>query len=47
MGELQTLAGRAGYCRRPRGFERECDDLFHEVDEVIGRIASLRETCFV
>ncbi|MBI5439760.1 MAG: hypothetical protein HY900_00960 [Deltaproteobacteria bacterium] len=47
MEGLKDIAGRAGYCRRPRGFEQSCEHLFQEVDETIGRIRALRETCFV
>jgi hypothetical protein len=47
MEELQAIAGREGYCERPRGFESECDTLYQEVDRAISHVGSLRDVCFL
>ncbi|MBI5015530.1 MAG: hypothetical protein HZB55_08555 [Deltaproteobacteria bacterium] len=44
---LQRIAGREGYCDRPRGFDTDCEVLYRDVDHVIARVGSLREGCFV
>jgi hypothetical protein len=47
MGELESIAGREGYCTYPRGYERDCDALYQDVDRAISHVGSLRETCFI
>lgn len=45
--ELEEIAGREGYCERPRGFEAECGGLYQDVDRAIAHIAHVREECFL
>ena len=46
MEELQAIAARDRYCHRPRGFERECDTLYRDVDRAIERVREVRGCCF-
>ena len=45
LEQLHSLAGRLGYCERPRGFEKECDLLFGDVQKAIGTVKKFRSTC--
>jgi hypothetical protein len=45
--EISSIAGRSGYCAKPRGYDHECEALFQDVDQAVSRVESLRETCFV
>jgi hypothetical protein len=47
MEEVQAIGARSGYCEKPRGFERECQSLYHEVDKTITDLRALREACFL
>jgi len=47
MAELQGIAARERYCNRPRGFERECDTLYGDVDRAIEHVREVRSCCFV
>jgi hypothetical protein len=47
LEEMQHIAARSGYCSKPRGFERDCQTLYQEVDQAIAHLRSLREGCFV
>lgn len=47
MEELQSIAGRMGYCSRPRGFETDCSALYGQVRETVGHLEALRERCFL
>ncbi|MEW6488254.1 MAG: hypothetical protein AB1578_10130 [Thermodesulfobacteriota bacterium] len=47
MEDLQWIAAKMGYCEKPRGFERECEDLYRRLCQAIAKVNSLRDTCFV
>lgn len=45
--ELHGIAARDRYCDRDRGFQKECESLYHDVDRAVGHAQQLRSTCFV
>ncbi len=47
MEDVQSIAARGGYCSSPRGFEKDCESLYHDVDQTISKIESLRDKCFL
>jgi hypothetical protein len=47
MDELQGIAARERYCDRPRGFERECEILYGDVERAIQHVQEVRTCCFV
>lgn len=42
---FHSLSGRLGYCERPRGFEKDCDKLYADVQKAIERVRTFRNTC--
>lgn len=42
---LHSISGRLGYCERPRGFERDCDRLFADVEAAVDRVKKFRQSC--
>ncbi len=44
---LHSIAGRLGYCERPRGFESECDDLYAEVEKAVEEARAFRVSCTI
>ncbi len=47
MEELHSLAGRLGYCETDRGFHRDCELLYADVDTVVDEVQSLDRSCFM
>ncbi|PLX41420.1 MAG: hypothetical protein C0608_05655 [Deltaproteobacteria bacterium] len=47
MGELHNIAAELGYCEVDRGYGRECERLYAEVDAAIEKTRQLEERCFI
>ena len=47
MEDLQWIAAKMGYCEAPRGFEKECEQLYERVGQAIDKVTRLRESCFL
>lgn len=46
LEDLQWIAAKMGYCSAPRGFEKECEELYDRLGQAIGKVESLRGSCF-
>lgn len=42
---FHSISGRLGYCERPRGFERDCDHLYADVEAAVNRVKNFRNSC--
>lgn len=47
MEDLPWIAAKMGYCAEPRGFEKECEELYRRLGQAIDRVNALRDSCFV
>lgn len=45
LDRLHSLAGRLGYCERPRGYEAECEALYGDVDDTVRSVRQFRQSC--
>lgn len=45
IDRFHSLTGRLGYCERPRGYEKDCDVLYRDVESAIGMVRDLRKSC--
>ena len=43
--QLHSLAGRLRYCETPRGFEKDCNILYGDVDKAIKAVSDFRKSC--
>lgn len=45
IDRFHSLTGRLGYCERPRGYEKDCDVLYRDVEAAIGMVREFRKSC--